>query len=127
MNAVLRFRLEWMEDRTPLDLCPLYAQAGRTIIDSIEPELRTFVVEPTDGPCVHGPSTGPQLKQVRVQSVVQNDSMAQVRVSVLKGDHHHLEDYTVKRLSLLRPGVWDVMDVRIWGRMYVVPPRDPRR
>lgn len=131
LNAVLRHRLFWMEDRTPFDPCSLHIQSGRpaNFPDSIPPELRGLVA-------VLAPGTVPDLcsdraaaaralpsRVVRVGAVTPADSVVQVRLHVQKGDRAHTEDYTVKRGPL---GGWNVVEVRMWGHLYVVPARRAR-
>jgi hypothetical protein len=127
VNAVLRFRLHWLEDLTPMDLCSLDSHGREALLTAIEPELRGLVRGLTTKSCPRADQPETATRQVRLHSVVQYDTVATVRLFVQKGDHSHIEDYTVKRLVLLRPEAWDVADVRVWGRMYVVPPRNPRR
>jgi hypothetical protein len=125
VNAVLRFRLYWLEDRTQFDACSLYAQSGRpaTFLEGIPSDLRDLVgpVAGEGDPCAQtSAGVDPPSRIVQVHSLTQQDTLAQVRLLVRKGDHSHIEDYTLRRTFTAQ---WDVADLRLWGRLYVAPPR----
>ena len=128
LTAVLRYRLYWMEDRTPFDPCSLYAQGGTpsNFPGDIPAELRPLVGALESGTvpasCADAAAAARALPErvVRVYSVAVRDSVAHVRLHVRKGERAHTEDFTVKRALL---GGWDVTEMRMWGRMDVVSPR----
>lgn len=132
VNAVLQFRLYWMEDATPVDVCSLYVQAGRPagFPAGIPTELRdalgllsgvAAVIDPPVCPASADAVPKPRLVQFVRMAVA--DSVATVRLSVRKGDQAHLEDYSVRRGAL---GGWVAVEVRLWGTLYVHPPRPDR-
>lgn len=130
ISAILRFRLYWLEDATPVDVCSLYEQAGRPARFPAElpTELRNGlgllngVPAVTETPVCPAPAAAvPPARVVQFHSITVGDTLAQVRLLVRKGDQSHIEDYSVK--PAFTPGQWDVADVRLWGRLYVVQPR----
>ncbi len=131
ISAVLRFRLSWLEDATPVDLCSLYEQAGRPaqFPGEVPAELRNQLGllnglgAVTAAPVCPPGSDEPVPRLVQFNRVTISDSVAQIRLRVRKGDQSHIEDYSLKSRIL---GGWDVVEVRTWGRLYVMPPRRSR-
>jgi hypothetical protein len=129
MVAVMRYRLSWLEDRTPFDPCSLSGQSA-SAVDSIPADVRELVGTLAGGTvptmCADPAAVARALppRVIRVQSVTPGDSVAQVRLHVRKGDHSHTEDYTVRRTPL---GGWQVAEVRTWGHLYAIPAQRPER
>ncbi len=127
LEAVMRQRLYWMEDRTPFDPCSLHAHAGgaAALPAELPVELRGLVLAaPAAGGCAAGEAVARALppRVVRVESVAVADSVATVRLLVQKDDHVHREDHTLARRRGALGG-WGVVEVRTWGRLYVHLPR----
>jgi hypothetical protein len=120
VNAVLEYRVVWMEDLTPFDACEVYVAMGRPLdFPGVLTRQARRVVQPEGDPCSVAPSGTARRpsRLVRVDSVVLGDTLGIVRLAVQKGEKRILETYR------LRPrtggSAWGVRDVTLWGALRV--------
>lgn len=129
MNAVLQFRLTWLEDTTPVDVCSVYEHSGRPagFPAELQPELRNALgllsgVEAVTAPpvCPAPIGAAPRERRIQFEHVTVGDTLAAVRMLVRKGEQVHREDYVVK-MGIV--GGWRAVEMRLWGPTYYYSPR----
>ncbi len=120
VNAVIDYRVSWMEDVTPFDACRVYEAMGTPgdFAGALtRPARRVVAADPN--PCVGVSRAAPRLpaRIVRVDSVALGDTTAIVYATVWKGEKRILETYALRR----NPGgaFWGIRSVTQWGALRV--------
>ncbi|HEX8450472.1 MAG TPA: hypothetical protein VF647_00175 [Longimicrobium sp.] len=131
VNAVVDYRVVWMQDTTAFDACTVFVAMGRPANFSavLAPQARRVVASVAGDPCSEGKALAGQhpSRIVRVDSVALGDTVGIVVLTVRKGENRVLETYRLRpRSSGLE---WGVRDVTLWGalRVYARPSRSAPR
>ncbi|HET7460697.1 MAG TPA: hypothetical protein VFJ82_05600 [Longimicrobium sp.] len=127
LNAVIDYRLNWMNDSTTFDACSVYRTVGppQQVAAGLLLAFRGWFTA-TAQPCASTPVDRNRERRVLVDSLTVTDSTARVYVTVRRGEQTHNEAY-----DLFRPGsdTWAVRQVVLsrairnyWIRRGASPP-----
>lgn len=121
VNAVVDYRVVWMQDTTAFDACTVFVAMGRpaSFPAVLTPQARRVVASVTGDPCSEGKALAGQRRSriVRVDSVALGDTVGTVVLTVRKGENRVLETYRLRPRS--SGSEWGVRDVTLWGALRV--------
>ena len=121
LNAVLAYRVSWMDDSTHFDACSVYRAAGsqQDVASGLLPPLRNLVAAPAGG--CDAPMAMDRNREVRVvvDSMSLSPTSGRVFLTVRRGELTHREEY-----ELVDPSWWAVRRVVLSDatRTYFAPP-----
>jgi hypothetical protein len=127
VSEAMAFRRDALGDPLVFDACAIYERTGRprAFLEGIRPGLRNLLDRPLEDPC-SAPCPMANARTTRVvvvDSVVISDSLAQVHLSVRRGEWSYRE---VHHLRWLGPGRgWAFREVRITNPIRITPPPPP--
>lgn len=121
VNAVVDYRVVWMQDTTAFDACTVFVAMGRpaNFPSVLAPQARRVVASAAGDPCSEGKALAGQRPSriVRVDSVALGDTIGTVVLTVRKGENRVLETYRLRPRS--SGSEWGVRDVTLWGALRV--------
>jgi hypothetical protein len=124
INAVIGYRLSWINDSTTFDACSVYRVAGspQQVASGLLPGFRDWFLASAK-PCGQGAAPDPRREvRVLVDSLSLTESTGRVYVTVRRGEQTHNEEYYLVNPT---PGLtWAVDRVVLSGaiRNYWVRP-----